>query len=280
MMNNIIRYSLIQFTPDRKRNETINIGLVVFMPDSAVVHVCESIRKIRAVDGITSGNDLKNIESMLLKIFNKSAAMRQDLDSRFEFLKLLLPDSYQLSPLGYFSAESRDEVTLRVSKLMEDLVIPPRPVITRERGTRIITNLRNIFKQHDLFSESVDDILNHRVVEKFPISDRSSLRADFALKNGVYHITETIDLGARDASMKFKEAGLKSFVMAKAKLELGTDTKCYAVYSASAADEKDKSEAIDLLSEGSDFIFNLRSQKDKVAYIEKMEAAAGVQKLH
>lgn len=68
--------------------------------------------------------------------------------------------------------------------------------------------------------------------------------------------------------------------MAKAKLELGKETKCYAVYSASAADEKDKSEAIDLLSEGSDYIFNLNSQKDKMEYIQKMELAAGVQRLH
>ncbi|WP_213662394.1 DUF3037 domain-containing protein [Stutzerimonas stutzeri] len=277
---NIIKYSLIQFTPDRKRNETINIGLVAFMPDSIVVNLCESIRKIRAVDGAISGNDLKNIESMLQKIFSKSVPESQEIESRFEFLKLILPDSYQLSTLGCFSAATREEANLKISLLMNDLVIPPRPVITRERGARIITNLRSIFRQHDLFSDSVDDIFNHRIVEKFPISEKSSLRADFALKNGVYHITETIDLGARDASVKFKEAGLKSFVMAKAKLELGKETKCYAVYSASAADEKDKSEAIDLLSEGSDFIFNLRSQKDKVDYIQRMEDAAGVQRLH
>lgn len=277
---NIIKYSLIQFTPDRKRNETINIGLVAFMPDAIVVNLCESIRKIRAVDGAISGNDLKNIESMLHKIFSRSVPVSLEIESKFEFLKLLLPDSYQLSPLGFFSAATRDEANLKVSLLMNELVIPPRPVITRERGARIITNLRSIFRQHDLFSDSVDDIFNHRIVEKFPISEKSSLRADFALKNGVYHITETIDLGARDASVKFKEAGLKSFVMAKAKLELGKETKCYAVYSASAADEKDKSEAIDLLSEGSDFIFNLRSQKDKVDYIQRMEEAAGVQRLH
>lgn len=277
---NIIKYSLIQFTPDRKRNETINIGLVAFMPDAIVVNLCESIRKIRAVDGAISGNDLKNIESMLHKIFSRSVPVSLEIESKFEFLKLLLPDSYQLSPLGCFSAATRDEANLKVSLLMNELVIPPRPVITRERGARIITNLRSIFRQHNLFSDSVDDIFNHRIVEKFPISEKSSLRADFALKNGVYHITETIDLGARDASVKFKEAGLKSFVMAKAKLELGKETKCYAVYSASAADEKDKSEAIDLLSEGSDFIFNLRSQKDKVDYIQRMEEAAGVQRLH
>lgn len=29
---NTIKYSLVQFTPDRKRNETINIGLLVFLP--------------------------------------------------------------------------------------------------------------------------------------------------------------------------------------------------------------------------------------------------------
>lgn len=277
---NIIKYSLIQFTPDRKRNETINIGLVAFMPDAIVVNLCESIRKIRAVDGAISGNDLKNIEAMLHKIFSRSVPDSLEIESKFEFLKLILPDSYQLSPLGCFSAATRDEANLKLSLLMNELVIPPRPVITRERGARIITNLRTIFRQHDLFSDSVGDIFNHRIVEKFPISEKSSLRADFALKNGVYHITETIDLGARDASMKFKEAGLKSFVMAKAKLELGKETKCYAVYSASAADEKDKSEAIDLLSEGSDFIFNLRSQNQKVDYIQRMEEAAGVQRLH
>lgn len=277
---NIIKYSLIQFTPDRKRNETINIGLVAFMPDAIVVNLCESIRKIRAVDGAISGNDLKNIEAMLHKIFSRSVPDSLEIESKFEFLKLILPDSYQLSPLGCFSAATRDEANLKLSLLMNELVIPPRPVITRERGARIITNLRTLFRQHDLFSDSVGDIFNHRIVERFPISEKSSLRADFALKNGVYHITETIDLGARDASMKFKEAGLKSFVMAKAKLELGKETKCYAVYSASAADEKDKSEAIDLLSEGSDFIFNLRSQNQKVDYIQRMEEAAGVQRLH
>ena len=73
-MTNIIRYCLIQFTPDPKRNETINIGLAVFMPDSTTVNMSESIRKIRAVDGVLSTNDLKNVESMLAKIFNRSAA--------------------------------------------------------------------------------------------------------------------------------------------------------------------------------------------------------------
>jgi hypothetical protein len=277
---NIVNYSLIQFTPDRKRNETINIGLLVFLPNGAAVHLCESIRKIRAVDGLTSANDLKNIETKLAKIFSSLPREPKALSEEFEFRRTMMPGSYQLSKLGYFSAATEDEASLKINQLMADLVIPPKPHISRERGTRIITNLRNLFRHHDLFSDNVGDIFNHRIVEKFPISERTSLRADFALKNGVYHITETIDLAARDASMKFKEAGLKSFVMAKAKLELGIDTKCYAVYSASAADEKDKSEAIDLLSEGSDYIFNLNSPKDKIDYIQKMEAAAGIQKLH
>lgn len=277
---NTIKYSLVQFTPDRKRNETINIGLLVFLPSEVSVHICESIRKIRAVDGATSTNDLKSIESKLIKIFSSVRRDSAEFESDFEFRRSMMPSSYQLSSLGYFSANNADEANLKINKLMADLVIPPKPKMTRERGTRIITNLRNLFKNHNLFSESLDDILNHRVVQNFPISDRANLHADFALKNGVYHITETIDLGARDASMKFKEAGLKSFIMAKAKLELGNETKCYAVFSASAADEKDKSEAIELLSEGSDYSFNLRSHRDMVDYIQKMEAAAGMQKLH
>lgn len=277
---NIVNYSLIQFTPDRKRNETINIGLIVFLPNAVAVHLCESIRKIRAVDGATSANDLKNIETKLSKLFGQLSREPQLFESEFEFRRKMMPGSFQLSGLGYFAVNNPDEASLKINKLMAELVIPPKPQISRERGARIITNLRSIFRQHDLFSDSVDDIFNHRIVEKFPISERANLHADFALKNGVYHITETIDLGARDASVKFKEAGLKSFIMAKAKLELGTETKCYAVYSASAADEKDKAEAIDLLSEGSDFIFNLRSQKDKIDYIQKMEVAAGMQKLH
>jgi len=80
--------------------------------------------------------------------------------------------------------------------------------------------------------------------------------------------------------MKFKEAGLKSFILAKAKLEFGDKTRCYAVYSATSSDEKDKSEAIDLLNEGSDFIYNLNSPADRITYIQKMEDAAGVDRLH
>lgn len=277
---NIINYSLIQFTPDRKRNETINIGLLVFMPHAVSVHVCESIRKIRAVDGATSTNDLKQVEVRLEKIFSSMDRSPELFSKEFEFRRGMMPSSYQLSSLGYFSAATEDEANLRINRLMADLVIPPKPRMRKERGARIITNLRNIFKNHNLFSESLDDILNHRVVERFPISERANLHADFALKNGVYHITETIDLGTKDAALKFKEAGLKSFIMAKAKLELGGETRCYAVYSAGASDEKDKSDAIELLSEGSDYSFNLRSEKDMVAYIQKIEAAAGMQKLH
>ncbi|MCY1528906.1 hypothetical protein D9M68_640290 [compost metagenome] len=250
------------------------------MPNVVAVYLCESIRKIRAVDGATSTNDLKTVETRLSKIFGSVRRDAENFESDFEFRRSMMPSSYQLSSLGFFSAANHDEASLKVNKLMADLVIPPKPKMTRERGARIITNLRNLFRNHNLFSESLDDILNHRVVEKFPISERANLHADFALKNGVYHITETIDLGTKDASVKFKEAGLKSFIMAKAKLELGNETKCYAVYSASAADEKDKSEAIELLSEGSDYSFNLRSQKDMMNYIQRMEEAAGMQKLH
>ncbi|NHC51489.1 DUF3037 domain-containing protein [Pseudomonas sp. AU8050] len=277
---NIVRYSLIQFTPDRKRNETVNIGLLVFLQEEISIHMCESIRKIRAVDGITTANELKIAEARIRKIFSSIDSCSDSFQREFDFLRSMLPRSYQLTSLGYFKCESTEQANLKIAKLMEDLVIPPKPRATRASGTRIITNLRKLFQQHNLFSTSVEDILNHRVVEKFPISERANLHADFAMKNGVYHITETIDLAARDSSMKFKEAGLKSFILAKAKLELGNETRCYAVYSANSSDEKDKSEAIDLLNEGSDFIYNLNSARDKIAYIQQMEDAAGVARLH
>ncbi|KAA5834857.1 DUF3037 domain-containing protein [Pseudomonas chlororaphis] len=279
-MSNSVKYSLIQFTPDRKRNETINIGLLVFFAESVSVYMCESIRKIRAVDGHTTANELKTIESRLKKIFSKSLQGSPSFDSDYEFLRGMLPSSYQLSTLGYFKCNNSDEASLKINRLMEELVIPPKPRLARAQGARIVTNLRTIFRQHNLFSENIDDIFKHRIVERFPISEKANLHADFAIKNGVYHITETIDLAARDASVKFKEAGLKSFIMAKAKLELGNATRCYAVYSATSAEEKDKSDAIDLLTEGSDFIYNLRSDKDKIDYLQKMEAAAGIVKLH
>lgn len=134
--------------------------------------------------------------------------------------------------------------------------------------------MRDHFKAGGLWSRKHEDINNHRVVEQYPVSLENGIVADFALRNGVMHITETIDFEIQSLIGKRVEAQAKTLVLSESLKVFGDMTKTYVV--ASGTSRPDAKQSVKLLGEYAD-VFALESPTDMRRYVEAMTSAASNQ---
>jgi len=149
------------------------------------------------------------------------------------------------------------------------------PVKTKKavKVQRISTKMRNLFDGKNLLGGK-DDINNHLVVPNFPIDSKNLFKADFALKNGAMHVTQTIDLNTSDTNQKHAQAALDALTLDKARDVFGETTQRYVVFSASAAKSREMEPHIELLNEHATGIYNMESRDDMSSYFELIESAA------
>jgi len=181
--------------------------------------------------------------------------------------------------VGVFSFESHDEYQEQVRAVLGESVNPPSLAsgnaapITRRRNV-VRRKLRDHFRARGLWSRNDEDIDNHRVVEHFPIAPAYGLIADFALKNGVMHVTETIDFEVQSLKGKRIEAQAKTLVLTEAVKVFGPDTRRYVVAAGSSQSEVQSS--IALLRENAE-VFALESAEEMTRYVDRMASAAAFQ---
>jgi len=101
------------------------------------------------------------------------------------------------------------------------------------------------------------------------------LFAAFALKNGVMHITETVDFDVSAGSQRQKsiEAQAKTLILSAAKDVLGIDTKNYVVISGS--NRVAARTSINLLQDHAE-IYALESTQDMDSYFDRLSVAAAL----
>ena len=117
------------------------------------------------------------------------------------------------------------------------------------------------------------EIGSHMVVRNFPVSLRHGLNAEFALRNTVMHITETVDFDVADDSVRGKtfEAQAKCLVMRAARETFGATTECYVVVSGGGATHAART--VDLLSTIGR-LFSVEHADDMTEYFDRMAHAA------
>jgi len=127
-----------------------------------------------------------------------------------------------------------------VNQIMNTLVKPPAHLSRQKIQGRVHTVLKRIFIKQQVFGLTHEDIHKRLVVERYPIAVNENLYADFAFKNGAYHITETINYKVTSGinTDKFEETGLKAIKLDKSKKVFGEDTKRFLVYVADAHIER------------------------------------------
>lgn len=271
-MGATFEYSLIRALPDRRRGEWVNIGMLVYLPDSLDIRLLDNLSKLRILHPTLDAAMIMDIRQTW-DYFCKgieSAAERQALLGRMPFV--------HASPTATFACDVRD-YERHVLAIMRDLVIPPPQPRQQPQESRLQTTLKSMFKQARILGHQASDIERHLVVPNFPIDANAGICADFALRNGKLRITETIDFRVGTSQIRQKkraEAGLKAVSLNMAARRFG-DAGCVpsVVYAASTETLDMIQPSLNLLGDYAERLYDLGNQNDCAAYLQMMQTAAG-----
>ncbi len=259
-------FSVIKTTPDAYRGEVINVGLLVYLQNGIDIRFINSLSKLKF---FMTASSVKELESTVENIewLAKSISNADELHNMFKgFIHITKP--------GYFTISDNSEYEIKINNLMDKLVNPVKEKSTRTSRARITTSLKDVFKKHKIYSSDECDLFDHKVVSDYPISKDEGLFADFLLKNGAYHLTETLDLRTENNRAKLGESALKAITIDKAKLTFSNNVKSFVIYAADAKQERDSRSQLNLLSDHADKIYNINSKHDMSDYYDHILHAA------
>jgi len=267
---NIARYSLLLVNPTIDRLDTVVGGAVFQGPRGWDVRVAADSQKMRAIDPSFPASKLAQTGRLAEEVA-RGVSDFPSLREGFERTRWgILIDKF----VGAFSYRDEADYQAQVRAVLAESVDPPSiaqanvaPISRRRNVVR--RKLRDHFKSLGLWSRSDHDITNHRVVEQFSVSEEHGIIADFALQNGVMHITETIDFQMQ--SIRKLEAQAKAFVLSESMRVFGDATQTYVVAAGSMRPEVKQS--VNLLGDHAQ-LYALESAADMKAYVDSITSAA------
>lgn len=262
-------YALIRYIPNPKRGETINIGLIVFKEGDADIRVLDSVAKVRMIDGKTSQKDLFGFQESIRKLagFASTPEEQYSLLSNFD-------NNVFLSSKGQFALDDLKQYESKVTRLFRELVKPFSMKNNEIKMERLTTELKHKFESMQILAKDHSELTKHKVCANYPINEAMGLRADFVLKNGIFHVTETVDFNVNDLQSKLKETSFKMLTFMQSKTVFDNPA-CYFVYSASAAKDKVISQHLAVAEGYSTKLFNLESKEEQINYFEMIARHTG-----
>lgn len=266
-------YALLLINPAIDRLDAVVVGAIVRANGSWDIRVASSVAKMQAINPSFPTSKLVQT-SALVKEFVATLSSFEDVRTKFAGTRLgLIVDPF----VGTFTYSSAEEYQSQVGFILSESVNPPSlaqanaaPVSRRRNLVR--RNLRAHFKAKGLWSRREEDIGKHKVVEQFSISQASGIVAEFALKNGVMHITETIDFEMQSLAGKRLLAQAKTLVLEESRRVFGDSTRRYVVAAGSSRD--DAKQSMHLLADHASDVFALESAEDMDRYVALIESAA------
>ena len=270
------RYSLITMRPDIERIDVLCIGAAVLSNGEWTILTLTAPAKLRALNANFPMARLVAIAVNLESAFGECVSLQEA-----RVVLSATGSSVQMHAFeGEFSFESDDEFASQIRLMMAESVEPisaPQSVQTRRVrvGAHIRTRVRRQFEQMGIMGHGVADIDDHKVVRNYPVSAQHGLVAEFALRNGVMHFTETVDFDVVEEGMRGKkfEAQAKCLVLRAAVDTFGATTACHIVVS--GADTAVANRSVDLLSTVGN-LYDLNNPADMASYFDAMSRAAGI----
>jgi hypothetical protein len=218
---------IITYQPYPARAEHCAVGALVFNEQGKVrAHLTANLRKLKALDPQASVSMLHESLDWLVAEINKRT-------SNWELFRHGLSSLRFSKEAGYFHYLTDADYDTQIKWLLSVAADPRsvKPTELRKPKSRLFIELRNTFKAYGWLGESSRDIENHKVVTNYPVSLDEDLSAEFAMKNGILHLTETVDFRAGVPSSKRMEARGKALVFDFAKDQDST-TACTVVVAA------------------------------------------------
>lgn len=270
-MERIYKYAVIRATPDRRKGEVVNIGILVFHPDTVDTRLAPSLNKLLALDASIDVEEIRSLPTVL----GQWASRFDSVEEKYEAIRHF--GVVTLSEVGTFRTTPALGYQDQVSNLLKTLVLPKQRDEPSVSINRISTSLREVFRQRDVLGKETEDIHRHLVVPNYPINADENLYSDFALKNGAYWFTETADFRAksRGALDNMRVASFAAIKLLKAK-KLHRNVHTFVVYATSR--DADLSGQINLLSTCAGEIIDIDDRKAMARYTQQILEVAGSNK--
>jgi hypothetical protein len=257
-------YCILADRPYRNRNEQVNIGLVVLRQDGVRVHLCDNLRKVKALNpraNLDAVHDwAEKLPHLLAGCLSVDAA-RQALSQWGR--------DWALEGRGSFAYDNEDQYSHRVKMAIDNLVRPSaRSGVAREPISRLHLDLKRSFALNGWLGK---DINAHQIVTRYAVGPE--VNAEFALINGRLNVIESIDLRTENLSAKRVELRAKALVLDMAKRSRQGDAACYAVMAGETSKiAEDTRELLDIYA---DHVFQWEHARDIDSLFDILGAATG-----
>lgn len=180
---------LIEFHPYAHRNECCAIGVLAIKADgSATAHPAQSLRKAVVLDPSS------NVEALRAGM----ASMAAEISHTPSVLALHIKGfgALRLSPkAGYISYSDNKDYEQAIAWALAAAVEPRAKAAVKERTptSRLFLDVKNTFSAYGWLAKTGQGINDHRIIARYPLLAEEGLSVDFALKNGVMHLLQTVD---------------------------------------------------------------------------------------
>ena len=267
-------FAIIRFAPDQARGEQLNIGLIVFTETGADVRLSHRLDRLKVMSAALNLNTVARVAQSLAVLDASSINEgKRAVADRVKILAKLGPIT--LSDIGTLVTNKDGSYEDRIHDLMQ-FYIEPEPVFTRvaKKKTRLISDVKAAFKNLKVLASNKDDINSHRIIAGYRVDD--GLVADLVLKNGSYHVVETVDvLGDENVLRRaISNIAISALVLESARMKFGEDTKSRLVYQASAALEKFARPSLDAAQHQGAELINWASVDDRLKFINTLSSLA------
>jgi hypothetical protein len=271
-------YSLITMHPSIERLDVLCVGVAIIDAHQQwTIHTLQDTKKFTSINREFKLDTLTQMRSSLGMLFNNCP----NLQSARNLLTLNRSTIRLHDFEGVFCYENQSSFDNQVAAIMQESVLPVpiKNQTTNHRTShrsRVRTKLQKQFKSMGLLGKSVAEIADHKVIPRYPISATHGLTAEFAIKNGVLNITETIEFeGITDDALRNKtlHAQAKCLLMKTAVEMFGGNTERHVVVSKSNSTAKFDG-LIDLLASVAE-IHDIENPADMGTYFDSINRSAG-----
>jgi hypothetical protein len=267
-MSRAYNFALIRLPSHPARGELLNVGIAVLGENGIELRCPPKLDKIRAITGAVDPNELKED---ILSFADAAASAIKDGKSFGEAIESAFSlSTYQTTHCGVFWAASRDQYEREVGKIIRTLIDPePAPPKTlRKRETKLKANIRSAFRSEHVLASREDTLEDHRIVSNHKLAE--GVVVDFLLKNGAYHVIETVDAVNDGVSVRkaITDIALSALAFEHARIEFGNFlVKPRLVYQASFQLERDISPSLHAAEHQGAELINWESGDQRRAFL-------------
>jgi len=253
----------------------LNIGAAIF--GESEIDIRHQRRAERA-KALSQALDIDAVTDLLDNLKRLDEESRQhgavSAEQRLEHLSRIAPLAF--SNIGTFRAADLSAYEERVASIMQRYV-EPEPALSRPRQkkSKLLSQIRALFKKHRVLAEKDETLDSHRIVSGVKLDE--GLVADLVLRNGAYHVVETVDASGNEHALlkTVSEIAVAALVLERARMRFGNEsTKARLVYSASSALEAVARPSLEAAAHQGAELVNWASEQDRMRFVHALSILA------